>query len=322
MRVLFATPMAALVATAGLILGASGPAAAMNISLDGGCTASGASVDGAGNVSISVSCPTTTPPTSGAPAGCKLYASKSTATAGQSFDIYGKCTGGDVPITFALSGTDVPAAQQLVQSALTGTSDVFTIASSTAKTYSFTAMATAANNAGSMTATPVSVTVSSVTQPPSGSIAAACSAAGYPGAKVIQLDWNNQGRVYSKDVGGFGANDVMVLALTVPATATATPLGGALNSIYGGEWIDTNQVSRTGVLTTSPCDFGASTLGSGSYLSGPTFSVSFTIGTKRPTTGTNKYYPVVAPGTTVYVNLRNTDPTQCGGSCNFFAAFK
>jgi len=314
--------MAALMATAGLILGASGPAVAMNISLDGGCTASGASVDGSGNVNITVSCPTTTPPSAGAPTGCKLYASKSTATPGQSFDIYGKCTGGVAPITFALSGTDVPAAQQLVQSALTGTSDVFTIANSTAKTYSFTATATGANNAGSMTATPVSVVVSSVTQPPSGSIAAACSAAGYPGAKVIQLDWNNQGRVYSKDVGGFGANDVVVLALTVPATATPTPAGGTLNSINGGEWIDTNQVSRSGVLTTNPCDFGVSTLGSGSYTSAVSFGVGFTIGTKRPTTGTNKYYPVIPPGTTVYLNLKNTDPAQCPGSCNFFAAFK
>lgn len=316
MRVLFATPMAALVATAGLLLGASGPAAAMNISLDGGCTASGASVDGSGNVNITVSCPTTTPPTTGVPTGCKLYASKSTATVGDSFTINGKCTGGDTPITFILSGTDVPTGQQLVQNSPSAGSDVYSATGSAAKTYSYTA--TASNAAGPAASfTGVSVAVSSVTTPPpSGSIAAACSAAGYPNPRVIQLDWNNQSRIYTKDIGGFGANDVLVLALTVPASTAATPAGGAKNTIYGSEWIDL-AVSRTAYLSKSPCDFSMSTYGTGSWTESTSHRQYFTVGTKRIYSNT----PAVVPGATIYVNIKNTYPDQCLGSCNFFAAF-
>ena len=126
MRALFATPMAALMATAGLILGASGPAAAMNISLDGGCTATSASVDGSGNVNITVSCPTTTPPTTpGVPTGCKLYASKSTATRRpSSFDIYGKCTGGDCPDHVRVVGHRRPGGKRSFRVRRTRTSDV------------------------------------------------------------------------------------------------------------------------------------------------------------------------------------------------------
>ena len=119
MRALFATPMAALMATAGLILGASGPAAAMNISLDGGCTASSASVDGSGNVDITVSCPTTTPPST---PGLRPAASSTRASrrrrAGQSFTIYGKCTGGDRPDHVRVVGHRRPGGPTLIQSAL------------------------------------------------------------------------------------------------------------------------------------------------------------------------------------------------------------
>jgi hypothetical protein len=313
MRVLFAPPMAALVATAGLILGASGPAAAMNISLDGGCTASGASVDGSGNVNITVSCPTTTPPTTpGVPTGCQLIASRTTATVNDSFTIKGQCTGGDLPIQFALSGTDVPAGQKLNQTS-TGV-DSYYSSSLAAKTYTYTA--TASNTAGSASVTGVSIVVSSVTTPPpSGSIAAACSAAGYPNPRVIQMDWNNQSRLYTKDVGGFGGNDVLVVALTVPASATPTPANGAKSVLYGSEWIDL-PVSRTGYLSKSPCDFSMS-FGKNTWTESIGPRQYFTVGTTRIYSNT----PAVAPGGTVYWNIKNTYPEQCLGSCNFFTAF-
>jgi hypothetical protein len=318
MRVLFATPMAVLMATAGLILGASGPAAAMNISLDGGCTASGASVDGAGNVSITVSCPTTTPPTTGVPTGCKLYTTKSTATVGESYNIYGKCTGGDAPITFTLSGTDMQSTPTLTQNAQGANSELYATSGSAAKTYTYTATASnAASIAAGTTvnATGVSVAVSSVTQPPSGTIAAACSAAGYANPRVIQMDWNNQSRLYTKDVGGFGANDVLVVALTVPASATPTPAAGAKSVLYGSEWIDL-PVSRTGYLSRSPCDFSMS-FGKNTWTESIGPRQYFTIGTTRVYSNT----PAVAPGATVYWNIKNTYPEQCLGSCNFFTAF-
>jgi hypothetical protein len=298
MKVLSAIRMAALMATAGLFLGASAPVAAITIALDSGCTAGTPTVDGTSTViNIPVSCGTTTPSTPVALSGCALSVSPSAPTAGQTFTITGRCTGGTAPITFVLSGPNVPS----------GLSSYSGTAGSAGTTYSYTA--TASNAAGPATSvTGVSFTVGS-----GSTIAAACTAAGYPDAKVIQMDWNNPREFPTKDIGGFGPNDVLVVAFTVPASTTPTPANGGKSSLYGSEVVDL-PVSRTGYLSKSPCDFSMS-YGKNTWTESIAPRQYFTVGTTRIYSNT----PAVVPGATVYWNIKNTYPGQCLGTCNFFA---
>ena len=324
MRALFATPMAALIAAAGLTLGASGPATAMTITLsDPNCTATGANLVN-GNVDITVSCTSTTPPTAGAPTGCTLSASPSAPTAGQAFTVTGKCTGGTAPITFALSGTGVPGGTTLTQNtANSASADSFSTTATAGAAYSYTA--TASNSAATGVAVAsLNFTVATAGGGGGGSTTAPnCSAQGFAATRHIKLDWNNLGKVYySKDVGSFGPDDALVLELTVPTNA---PVTNTLRTISGAEWIDLG-VPRSAYLSTKACDFSTSVFGYGSESAGTSFGVSFAVGNA---TSAGRWAfpspvpPKVAPGTTVYLNVKNSTAGSCGsGSCNIFATFK
>jgi hypothetical protein len=277
------------------------------------CTATSATVDNAGDVDISVNCGTTTPPpTAGVPTGCKLYASKTSATVGDAFTVYGKCTGGEMPVTFALTGTDVPTVQTLIQDSASVGSALYSTTGSAAKTYSFTANAT--NAAGAATSvTGTSVVVSNVVVPPPSSGTISCSAQGFQNTRHIKMNWNNTARLYTKDYGGFESYDALVLELAVPADAAVS----SFHVFSGAEWIDLG-VPRVAYLSKNPCDFSTATLGMGSTAEGTSFSLNFSVGTSR----VSKYVPAVAPGTTVYVNLKNANAGACSGTCNLFATFK
>ncbi len=323
MRALFATPMAALIATAGLTLGASGTAAAMTITLsDPNCMATGANLVN-GNVDITVSCTSTTPPTAGAPTGCTLSASPSAPAAGQAFSVTGRCTGGTAPITFALSSSTGSLGNLTQSSANSASSQYSTTAGAAGTTYTYTAVASN-GTAPDFNVPQLSVTVASPPPPPPPSTGTPnCSAQGFANTRHIRLDWNNLGKVYySKDVGSFGPDDALVLELTVPTTATVT---NTLRTISGAEWIDLG-VPRSAFLSTKACDFSTSVFGYGSESAGTSFGVSFAVGSANSAGRwgfPNPVPPKVAPGTTVYLNIKNSTAGSCGsGSCNVFATFK
>jgi hypothetical protein len=170
---------------------------------------------------------------------------------------------------------------------------------------------------------PVTVTVASAPPPPPPTTGAPnCSAQGFASTRFIRLDWNSGSRLYSKDVGGFGPDDALVLELTVPANATVT---NTLRTISGAEWIDLG-VPRSAFLSTKACDFSTAVFGYGSESAGTSFGVSFAVGSANSAgkwAFPNPVSPKVAPGTTVYLNIKNATPGSCGsGSCNVFATFK
>lgn len=123
--------------------------------------------------------------------------------------------------------------------------------------------------------------------------------------------WGSSTRLTTQTLGGFRGNEALVVAFQVPANAPVST--GSPSRVTVAEWIDLGQL-RQAFLSTKPCDFSTTTLLRGSYTSDTSIYFSFDVGTVKRSSSV----PIVAPGTWLYLNLRNANPAGCPNSCNVF----
>ena len=144
--------------------------------------------------------------------------------------------------------------------------------------------------------------------PATGDVAAACTAAGYKLAQVIDMGWKNA-RYVTK---GFRFDNVVVLHFRTP-NATAP---GSKGRLSGGE-MGGGPKMRHSVLSDRPCDFTKPrNLFPYSYADNTNAGVNYYVG------GSNSSYPVLQPGRDYYLNIRN-DPGSCDSrdSCEMYMDF-
>jgi hypothetical protein len=118
---------------------------------------------------------------------------------------------------------------------------------------------------------------------------------------VVDLPWGAIGtgnvRVYTKDHGGFGHNEAVVIRFTTPnkAQSSATSLG----NIAGLQYINPALSGRTSKLSDKPLDFA------GAFSGADTVGAMFSVGVQVTRMGTP--YPLLQPGKTYYFNVKNED---------------
>ncbi len=133
---------------------------------------------------------------------------------------------------------------------------------------------------------------------------------GFTNTRLLVENWAAPARLFTRDYGGFGADDIVVVQIT---TGTQASTGNTLR-IAAAEWQDPGS-QRIAALSDKPCDF-VGLPGLGSTVPGnlsPT--INFTVVTPyAPFPG---YYPILGiPNKTYYFNIKNT-PGQCNTpTCN------
>ena len=143
--------------------------------------------------------------------------------------------------------------------------------------------------------------------PATGDVAAACTAAGYKLAQVIEMGWKNA-RYVTK---GFRLDNVVVLHFRTP-NATAPGVKGGMS---GGE-MGGGPKMRHSVLSDRPCDFTKpENLYPYSYADNTNAGVDFYVG------GSNSKYPVLQPGRDYYLNIRNDRTCPAGNLCDMYMDF-
>ena len=130
----------------------------------------------------------------------------------------------------------------------------------------------------------------------------------YSNVVVTTVAWGDGTRKYTKDMGGFAANGVVVMQFTVPSSPATYGTPGNATMV---EYQDP-PTFRQATLSKSSCDFRAmdSSGNNGPFAVsyGNLAAVDFNVGTQ----------PVaLVPGQTYYVNWRNYSPDlpNGGGSC-------
>jgi len=147
----------------------------------------------------------------------------------------------------------------------------------------------------------------------------ALSCSGFNKTLVIDVAWSSTTaatRYVTQQYGGFGANDALVVRFTPPAGASFG--SGALSGAeYSGP-----TTTRTGKISTSPCDFSTATQFTlYNAFSASTFNLPIQVG------GTQLAWTMLmAPGTTYYLNIKNTDKKgiatcAAGKYCDMFVDF-
>ena len=198
----------------------------------------------------------------------------------------------------------------------TGTSSALTLPSvasgSAAVGYSVTVTVS-----GTAPTSPTSVTVnppSATPPPPTGTI----SCSGYA-TQVIDIPWGtvNSGSV-RMTTKGFTNGMIVVGRFTTPnVVPTGTPRAKVQSAESSSQ---TGPIQRTAALSLTPCTF-ASPNPIGGLWSTVTNTTSPSV--TYQVNGTSSYYPVLAPNTTYYFNLKNemngapTCPAQFG-SCDMY----
>jgi hypothetical protein len=130
--------------------------------------------------------------------------------------------------------------------------------------------------------------------------------------RVMTIPWGNTNRFYTKDLGGFNNNDVIVVKAVVPTTVI--PSTTIKYQFYGAEWQDLAALKISNVSKT-PCDFGNKVDGSTSLTND--FYVN-----SSPVLVRRISYPTFNPGDTVYLNIKNFQPEACNNACNIFVAMR
>jgi len=138
----------------------------------------------------------------------------------------------------------------------------------------------------------------------------AIECAGFAHTRVIDLSWSSPQRMYTRDVGGFGLNDVLVIRFTTGTMATAENLPRISAAEYRSapHW-------RIAALSEKPCDFGPQPT-PGATITGTSVTAVFALGDGSGF----DYYPILETNRTYYLNIRNSPDSNCAASgvCDMF----
>ena len=173
---------------------------------------------------------------------------------------------------------------------------------------------------GSVTANSVTITVPANTGGGGlggGSWPVSCP--GFSKTLNIDLSWASTGsatRLLTGNYGGFGSNDAVVVRFTPPAGSASYGSGTISMAEWGG-----GPVTRFSTISATPCDFSQSGWFSLYNVStGTSLSYSLQVGGAQ-----QAWVTVLNPGTTYYLNVKNTTYTgtqTCSNStCDMFVDF-
>lgn len=129
---------------------------------------------------------------------------------------------------------------------------------------------------------------------------------------MLEMDWANPQRLFTKDAGGMGPDDVVVVRFT---TGGNNSPANNLPRISAAEW-DSPPSSRDACLSDKPGVFFGGVNGApGAAGTGNTVSFPFSVGPNN-----TFFYPALAANKTYYLNIRNSAGATCraGGVCNMF----
>ncbi len=279
-------------------------------------------VTGSGAATVTVNW-TTTPPAS--PSGCSITPNPSSLpSAGGSVTLTAVCTGNTNANTtwqFTKGGANFGN----VSTGASGTSSSDSLPANTGTAATTTTYGMVVTNAGAPATTVTSTVTVAGTGGGGGSFdLSACTAAGYTG-RGVDIPYPltaNSPRVFTPNLGNFGANEMIVVRFVAPAVET-TP--GA--SIVASEYSSYAPAFRLATLSTRPCEVAPSTATTATILGStisqaPNFSMALT--------GTGGFsYPIkLIPGATYYVNYVNrqaygSSVDSCGtGNCAMYIDFK
>jgi hypothetical protein len=140
--------------------------------------------------------------------------------------------------------------------------------------------------------------------PPTGQL----SCPGYKNTIVLDFDYVARRQVMKPTPVPFGNGDIVVARFTTPANLANNGSGGFVNAIeYAGL-----TAFRTGVLSTTPCDFNYEADSSHAQFTNASVGVSATVYFSSSIYGG----VVLQPGKTYYFNIKNDQfgTSTCGGS--------
>ena len=143
---------------------------------------------------------------------------------------------------------------------------------------------------------------------------------GFNKTLVIDVAWTSTtaaSRYVTQQYGGFGANDALVVRFTPPAGSLSYSAGSLSGAEYSGP-----TTTRTGKISTSPCDFSTATQFTlYNAFSASTFNMPIQVGGNQLA-----WTMLTVPGTTYYLNIKNTDKKgvatcAAGKYCDMFVDF-
>lgn len=259
-----------------------------------------------GGVSIVCASSGVTPPT-GTPTGCIAKANAGTtnltlAAAGGNVAFTSTCVTPSSGITWSWIKNGVSGANTTAS-----WTDNFgaNVSTTTDLVYTYQVRACNGANCTTVPTSPLSVTVSHAV---SGGWNGTCP--GFDNTIILPMPWVSPTRLYTRDYGGFGPNDIVVVRFTAGNNNSSS-----LAFISGAEYVDSPS-SRIATLSSTPCDFSAQST-PGSTMAGNSITSRFAVGTGSGF----GYYPVLTKGATYYLNVKNTPNSTCisqGGTCNMF----
>jgi len=277
---------------------------------------------------ISIACPVTNPPpppppTGPVPTDCFAVADQMYLPAtGGKIALGAAClTNSPTSYTWTRNGAPfgTPASGNFLGNDQTDTLPANTLAASV--TYNYVVYASNAN--GNSAAFSVPVTVAGVPGGGSGGgsgggATGAISCPGFNKTLIVDVPWLPLGggrQFTTSGNSGFGWNDALVVRFTVPAGKTSTASGYLALAEWGG-----GPSFHVAAISASPCDF---TQGAPNpwYIDGNKVAGTNTLQPEFMVGGTWPGFPVLNPGTTYYLNVRNIScPT--GSNCDLFIDFK
>jgi hypothetical protein len=245
---------------------------------------------------------------------CSILLSNGSPTVSTAETVTANCSGatGTVTYTWTAAAGNVSGCQPIVQRASPSqnVADVAAPGGSTALNCTYNL---SANDSGTNTTSTPSKGISYSTGGGGGGGNIVCNMPNGGATHVVNATWGTSQLYYSVNIGGFGPNDAIVVKFTTSSITTATGKG----SISAVEYADP-QAPRTGALSASPCDFGASALplkgGGVAAFANDTAPYSY-FSLVNPKTGT----ATLQANTTYYWSIENSSCPS--GSCNVLITF-
>jgi hypothetical protein len=302
------------VAAAAFALALAAPAAAVTVTLpniqvigaESICSSFSVSKDATGGTVLTC-IPSSSPPPANAPQGCTAKINNSTTTtlpsSGGSVSLTVSCTSTVTGYSWSRNGVFGANANQNWNDTLPSN----TTASSV--TTSYQVKVCNGTDCVTVPTTPLTAVVQG-SSTSSNSITCA--------NKVLDVDWNNEGRYFTYNAGGFAPTDVLVVRFKTGSV----PFGTASAKLAGAEY-GSSPSQRIWTLSATPCDFTSTGKARLAYnLSGSTtITAWFGVGLTEGVVDT--YYPQLQVNKVYYLNIKNKDGAVCftSGGCDMFIDF-